>query len=107
MVATLTLTSWYGLAGSALWICGLAVLLATLSMVHFEVRAAGGRLRDRLGDRRPQMAIAAGQILFCAGLLLISEPWWEKGIWAACGVLGIVWLVRLWRRLDADAGDGT
>ena len=101
----MNLTSWYGLVGSALWICGLAVLLATLSMVRFEARAAWGRLRHRLGDRQPQMAIAVGQILFCAGLLLISDTWWEKGIWAACGVLGIVWLVRLWGRFDADAGD--
>ena len=103
----MNLTSWYGLVGNTLWICGLAVLLATLSMLHFQVRAVGERFRDRLGAREPQMAIAMGQILFCGGLLLISEPWWEKGIWAACGVLGIAWLVRLWGRLDADAGGGT
>ena len=101
------LMSWYGLAGNALWICGLAVLLATLSMVHFEVRARGERLRNRLGEREPHMAIAIGLILFCAGLLLIGDTWWEKGIWAAFGVLGIVRLVRLWGRFDADSGGGT
>ena len=103
----MNLTSWYGLAGSALWICGLAVVLATLSMLHFEVRARGERLRNRLKDREPQMAIAIGLILFCAGLLLIADTWWEKGIWAACGILGIIWLLCLWGRLDVDAGGGT
>jgi len=103
----MNLTSWYGLVGNTLWLCGLAALLATLSMLRFEVRAVGDRFRDRLGDREPQMAIAAGLILFCAGLLLIRYALWEKGIWAAFGVLGIVWLVRLWGRFGANAGDST
>ena len=103
----MNLTGWYGLVGNTLWICGLAVLLATLSMLHFKARVVGERLRDRLGDRESQMAIAVGQILFCGGLLLISDTWWEQGIWAACGVLGIVWLVRLWGQFDADVGGGT
>ena len=103
----MNLIRWYGLAGNTLWICGLAVLLAMLSMVHFEARARRERLRQRLGDREPRMAIAIGLILFCAGLLLIGDTWWEKGIWAAFGVLGIVWLVRLWGRFDADSGGGT
>ena len=103
----MNLTNWHGLVGNTLWICGLAVLLATLSMLHYQVRAVGERFRDRLGDLEPQRAIAVGQILFCGGLLLVSDTWWEKGIWAAVGILGIVWLVRLWGRFDADVGGST
>ena len=92
------MTSWFGLGGNALWIAGLAVLLATLSMVHFQARAGGERLRHRLGAWEPQTAIAAGLILFCAGLLLTSHAWWEKGIWGVCAALVSTWLARLWRR---------
>jgi len=101
----LNLISWYGLAGNALWICGLAVLLATLSMVHLEARAGGQGLFRRLGERGPQMAIAAGLVLFSGGLLLGSDAWWQKGFCAACVMLGFVWLVRLWGRSGADRGD--
>ena len=100
------MTSWYGLAGNALWIAGLAVLLATLSMARFQARAGGERLRHRLGERKPQMAIAAGLILFCTGLLLNSHTWWEKGIWGVCAALVFVWLVRLRRRSGAERGEG-
>ena len=103
----MSLADWHGLAGHALWICGLAVLLATLGMVHFEARAAGERLRHRLGEREPQLAIAVGLILFCAGLLLSTDTWWERVIWGACLALAIVWLVRVWGRLGAGREDGT
>ena len=96
------MTSWYGLGSNALWIAGLAVFLATLSMVHFQARTGEERLRHRLGERGPQMAMATGFILFCAGLLLSSHSWWEKGIWGVCAVLVLAWLVRLWRRSGAD-----
>ncbi len=100
------MANWYGLGSNALWITGLAVLLATLSMMRFQARAGGERLRHRLGEREPHMAIAAGLILFCAGLLLSSHTWWEKGIWGVCAVLASVWLVRRWRRSGADKGEG-
>jgi hypothetical protein len=103
----LNLADWYGLVGHALWICGLAVVLATLSMVHFEVRAGGGRLRDRLGARGPQMAIAVGVILFFAGLLFSADVWWERVVWGACAALAIVWFFRLWGRPGLNRGDGT
>jgi hypothetical protein len=51
------------------------------------------------------MAIAAGLILFCAGLLLGSDTMWEKGIWGACVVLAIVWFVRLLGRVGEYRGE--
>ena len=102
----MNLTSWYGLAGHVLWICGVAVLLATLSMVRFDARAAGDRLRHRLREREPRMAMAVGLILFCAGLLLSSDAWWHRVIWGVCVVLAMAWLVRVWGRFGADGGDG-
>ena len=98
--------SWSGLVGNVLWICGLAVCLAALSMARFQARAGGEHLLDRLREPRSGMAIAAGLILFCAGLLLCSNTWWEMGIWGACVAWSSVWLTRQWGRLGAERGEG-
>ena len=98
--------SWTRLVGSALWICGLAVCLATLSMAHYRARTGEDRLRDRLRGPSSRLAIAVGLILLCAGLLLTSDVWWEKGIWGLGAALLIYWAARLWRRRGADGGEG-
>ena len=98
--------SWSGLVGNALWICGLAVCLAALSMAHYQARAGAELFRDRLRKPGPQLATAAGLVLFCAGLLLCSDAWWEKGIWGLGAALLILWVFRLWRRQRAVRGEG-
>ena len=100
------MVSWPGLVGNALWICGLAVCLATLSMAHYESRVGQDRLGSRL--RRPEihLALAVGMSLFSTGLLLSSGTWWEKVIWGVCAVLFIVWAVRAWRRRGATRDEG-
>ena len=100
------MVSWPGLAGNALWICGLAVCLATLSMAHYQAHVGQVRLSSRLKQPESHMALAVGLSLFCAGLLLSSGTWWEKGIWGVCAILLIVWAVRSWRRRGAARDEG-
>jgi hypothetical protein len=95
--------NWTGLIGSALWVLGLATCLAALSMAHYEARAGNDGLWGRLTQPRSQLALAAGATLFCAGLLLRSGTWCEKGIWGLCAVFFIVWAIRVSMRLG-DAG---
>ena len=101
------MTSWSGLFGNALWICGLAVCLAAVSMAHYRARAGADRLRDRLREPRSRLAIAVGLILFCAGILLTSDTVWEKGIWGVGAALLTLGVVRLWIHRGADRGKGT
>ena len=93
----MNLTDWTGLAGNALWIGGLAVLLVTLSMVRFKAIAGEESLCHRLARREPLRAIAVGLILCFGGLLACSGTWWEKGLWGLSAVLLIVWAARSWR----------
>jgi F0F1-type ATP synthase membrane subunit c/vacuolar-type H+-ATPase subunit K len=97
---------WSGLVGNALWICGLAVCLAALSMAYYETRAGQERLGSRLRRPELQLALAAGMSLVCLGLFSSSVTWWEKGIWGVCAILLIVWAVRAWRRRGATRDEG-
>jgi hypothetical protein len=98
--------NWFGLLGNALWIVGVAVCLATVSMAHYRARVGAGRLWTGLRQPASWLALAAGASLFCAGLLLRSGSWWERGIWGLCAALCIVWAVRSVRRLDGVREEG-
>ena len=103
---SLHVVNWSGLVGSALWICGLAVCLAALSMAQYQARAGGDRFRHRLERPEYQLALAAGLTLLCAGLLISSGTWWEKVIWGFCAAFFIVWAARSWRRRGAAREEG-
>jgi F0F1-type ATP synthase membrane subunit c/vacuolar-type H+-ATPase subunit K len=101
------MVSWPGLVGNALWICGLAVCLAVLSMAHYQARTGKDGLGSRLRQPELQLALGVGMSLFCLGLLISSGTWWEKGIWGLCAALLVVWAVRAWRRRGAAREDRT
>ena len=103
---SLHMVNWSGLVGNALWICGLAVCLAALSVAHYQARTGKDRLRHRLEQPEHQLAFAAGMTLFCAGLLLCSGTWWQKGIWGLGAVVFIGWAACSWRRRDAGEEEG-
>jgi hypothetical protein len=80
---------WWGLAHNALWIVGLAVILAAFSMASYRARVDRIPLRQELGGKTTQFPMVIGMVLFCLGLLLSSRSWWEKVIWG----LAMAWFV--------------
>ena len=98
-------SDWIGLAGSGLWVLGLALCLATISMAHYYSRAAGEPTWDRLKLPGSRLVLMVGGSLFFAGLVLGSEPLWEKVIWGLCAVALITWAVRS-RRGPGTMGEG-
>lgn len=80
---------WYGVFRNGLWILGLAVALAAFSYVDWWRRVQSPRqsLRQALGWPGFQAAFSLGMVLFCAGLALDSQPWWQTALWAVLGVL--------------------
>jgi hypothetical protein len=93
----LDLSDWIGLASCALWVLGLALSLATTSMAHYRARSGGVCLWSRLKLPGSQLALTLGGSLFFAGLVLGSEPLWQKVIWGLCAVALITWAVRAQR----------
>ena len=88
------MSDWIGLVSGALWVLGLALCLATVSMAHYHARADGERTWSRLKLPGSRLALAIGGSLFFAGLVFGSGSLWEKVIWGLCAVALITWAVR-------------
>ena len=93
---------WYGLFYNALWILGLAVVLAALAMASFHTRVQGVRLRQVLGASSFLLPFGAGMCLFCLGVLFSSHNLWEKVLWGLLAVLFAGQVFWVWR----ERGDG-
>lgn len=80
---------WFGVFHNALWILGLAVVLAALSYVDWWRRTLEPplTLRQALGTAGFQAAFSVGMLLFCAGLALGSDRWWEIAAWSLLGLI--------------------
>jgi hypothetical protein len=91
---------WYGVFRNALWIAGLAVILAAVSYADWRrgFQSPKGRMRAALGRPGFLAAFSIGMVLFCTGLALSSNAWWEIAAWALLGLL-FAWqgVVAWWR----------
>ena len=109
---------WFGVFHNALWIFGLAIVLAALSYADWRRRLVVPPVsfRQALAEPGFQAAVSLGFTLFCAGLALGSAVWWQIAAWAALGLFfawnGLTCLRRMkkTRHLDqqqtASASDG-
>jgi hypothetical protein len=78
---------WWGLFHNSLWIVGLAVGLAVLSVADYQAHRQGIGRRQKLGEAGVRIPLVAGVALFCLGLAAASDPWWQRGIWGVLGAL--------------------
>ena len=78
---------WNGACIAALWIAGLAVLLATLSHARWLSGAQGLRLGAVLSTPDFSLACDLGLALFSLGLCLSARPLWQRVAWGLLAVL--------------------
>ncbi|MEA3309603.1 MAG: hypothetical protein U9Q70_08860 [Chloroflexota bacterium] len=98
---------WYGVFANALWISGLALLLAVWSMAYYESQRSGRRVRVVWTSAGYRWAGTVGLVLFCGGLTATDERLWAQLLW---GLLALAFLVEqlVWQReqhLTATAVD--
>jgi anaerobic C4-dicarboxylate transporter len=86
---------WWGVFHNLLWVTGLAVCLAVLSMAHYETRVNKVHLRQKMKEMVFQLPFTIGVVLFCLGLLLSGSWWWEKAIWGLLTAILIGHAIRL------------
>lgn len=105
---------WWGVFYNALWILGLALMLAVFSMATFRASQAGRRLGDELAAPALQVPLLAGLLLFCLGLLLAGRSWWERLLWGALALITAavlarqaVLLARAGREVPIEAASGS
>ena len=91
------------LLGNALCVLALAIVLSTLSYVHWEARERGMRLRGILATHSCQIACNIALLLLSAGLFLSARSPWERICWALFAVLYSALNLRKWLLLSAKA----
>jgi hypothetical protein len=89
------------LVATALWILGLATLLATLSYGYWTAGLNDRSLAQELNDGRYPACLLLGLILLSIGLIGIGKSWWSQlpavGLLLVC----LAALLLLWRRHQA------
>ena len=84
---------WVYVGLSALWIGGLSLLLAAVSMAAFTASEHKQRLGQVLARSGFRLALDASMLLLCAGLAGLAVSLWEKLLWA---LLGLAFLISAW-----------
>jgi hypothetical protein len=96
---------WYGLFCNAVWILGLAVVLAAMGMANFQTRIQGVKLRRALISSGFQLPFGVGMFLFCLGVFLSSQAWWERVLWGLLAVLFAGQVIWLWRNGSGEPAE--
>ncbi|MBC7224234.1 MAG: hypothetical protein H5T59_08180 [Anaerolineae bacterium] len=99
------MVDWVGALRHAVWVLGLAVLLATWSVASWEARQGGGRTLAVLERPGHVAAASAGLALFALGMALTAGHVWEQTLWgilaAACVAQG-AWALHRGARSSHD-----
>ncbi len=72
---------------NALWIIGLATILAAFSYADWLAHERGRPSRRVLLSSTFWGPFSVGVVLVCLGLVLSSREWWERAVWAALALL--------------------
>lgn len=83
-MSTYPSSDWWLIGSSALWIAGLAILVAVHSYHGWLASETHRRLPDQFKTRGWVIPFALGMTLFCTGLAVSRHaPWWERTLWGA------------------------
>ncbi len=88
---------WSEAGFGALWIFGLALNLAALSLADYERVRSRRRFRVVWAARPFQVASNFGLTCFCLGWSGIAGADWERAVWSALGVGFAFFTARAWR----------
>jgi hypothetical protein len=94
------MTDWGSLLGHALWITGLALGLAALSVAQHQAAGQRRSLRETVLAPGFQAAAQVAAVLVCAGISFAVSVWWVRGTaaMAATGLAGWTLASRLHRQ---------
>jgi hypothetical protein len=75
------LIDWLDLLKNSLWVLGLSLGLAVISMARWEAQASQKKLKQILEQPGKQILLDLAGVFFCAGLATTSTRWWEVALW--------------------------
>ena len=75
---------WVNVALNALWIFGLAIIVAAFSYHRWLAGETSRRVRDVLTQPCWKLPFSLGMVLICVGVGYgLAGRWWEKAVWTA------------------------
>jgi len=81
----------------ALWIIGLALILASFSYCHWLAHQQQSNLKQILNRYTFQFPLRLGLILICVSLIGLAQSWWEQLIWFLFVVIFTRQARQLWQ----------
>jgi len=78
---------WLNVSYNALWIVGLAVILAAFSHGDWQAARRGLSVRQVLNAPAFQQLLSLGLLLVSLSLALLATRWWERGLWLVFALL--------------------
>ncbi len=93
---------WLNVFFNAIWIVGLAIILAAFSYNDWLAHASGVKLRQQLNSPTFQAPLTLGLMMVSASLALLADVWWEQVLWWAFVALFAVqwWFDRKTRNVE-------
>ena len=86
--------NWYSLGFGALWIFGLGLMTAGLSLANYLVSRQIYKFRQALRTPACRIMIGLGLVFFCIGLAGSVSTAWEHLLWA---VLALIFALQSWQ----------
>lgn len=81
---------WISLSFNAVWLIGLALLLATAGMLDWLAARRSSALRQALDDSLPaKLGLVVGVALIGLGVGALSDQWWQSALWGILFILAI------------------
>ncbi len=88
--------NWWGLASNSIWIIALALFLAVVSIAYYQSQQRGERIKTLLIKPKYTFPLNVSGLLFCLGMALTADRWWEILLWIV--LMGLfsyqVWMVN-------------
>ncbi len=93
---------WWGVVINSIWIVAMAVGLAVVSMAYYRSQIEDEKLKIVLNRVGYSVPLNMAGAVFCGGMALTSDRWWEITLWVVLMILFLVQLYYLFKRLKVE-----
>jgi len=73
--------NWLSLLTNSIWIIAIALALALFSIAYYQSQQRGEKIRSILNAPKYALPLNLSGALFCLGMGLTSDRWWEVMLW--------------------------
>jgi hypothetical protein len=73
--------NWLNLVYNSIWIVALALALAVFGVAYYQSQWRGEKVKVLLNKAKFTMPLNIAGVIFCVGMALIADKWWEILLW--------------------------